>query len=212
MAIKNSKPNFNQENNDQKKEGIIKRSSTEPLPNIDATQTNKNLNFKIKLRHIILLFLLLSIIPASILGYKNIQNTKNIKAEKLEITAIDIEKIIRTHGYINLLEKKILQNEEILKKTKDESFSTAIKLSLTKNLEDLKKQQNNYINLLIEIKSSYDSNPEATIDFIKKRNEQSKQDLKSGNIDALNELMELITTVPKDISARNHFEKIIKTP
>ena len=61
---------------------------------------------------------------------------------------LDIERAFRTKGLIDLLERKVAQNERTLamaSKSKDSVIADTMRLALAKNIEDLNKHQDAYI-------------------------------------------------------------------
>ncbi|MEM1231369.1 MAG: hypothetical protein AAGI15_12585, partial [Pseudomonadota bacterium] len=129
------------------------------------------------------------------------------------VTGMDIERALRAHGLIALLEKKIAQNQRALgiaEQSKDPTMADTMRLALSKNLEDLNGYQDAYIDALAGLHQLYQENESAVSDALKAELQNSSGAMAVGKADAVTEISALLKAVPAEGSATNFFASRLK--
>lgn len=121
--------------------------------------------------------------------------------EHVEVTVdMDIERALRAHGLIELLERKIQQNQRGLamaEQSKDSTMADTMRLALGKNFEDLERYQTAYIGSLSELHETYAESEAPVLAALKAELQNSEGAMAVGKADAVTEIVALLKSVPE---------------
>jgi hypothetical protein len=136
------------------------------------------------------------------------------QSEHVEVTVdMDIERALRAHGLIELLERKIQQNQRALasaEKSKDQTMADTMRLALGKNLEDLERYQDSYIGSISELHETYAEREGAVLAALKAELQNSEGAMAVGKADAVTEIVALLKSVPQDQPAQSFLSAKLK--
>jgi len=138
----------------------------------------------------------------------------NFKSQiETENVALEVDRLIRIDSVIDLLEKKIAQNQASLQRSEklgDKVLVDTMRLALSQNLIDLEKHQDSYTEVLVSLSDSYQSDSEGVVAVLKQQLKSSTDGYKLGRVNTIKEALELIESVPDDKSPQTYFDEKIK--
>lgn len=126
---------------------------------------------------------------------------------------LDIERAFRTKGLMDLLERKVAQNERTLamaKKSKDSVIADTMRLALAKNLEDLSKHQDAYIETLMSLQQAYKVDADRLKGALKQTLSAADEEYKMGRVDTVTGIVSLLNDAPVETPFKTYLTKILK--
>jgi hypothetical protein len=130
-----------------------------------------------------------------------------------KVVSLDIERMVRIGGLMDLLEKKISQAEIAIDKAKkldDQVLIDTMRLGLARNLEDLNKHQDEFIAGLIKLHDVHNQDPDALASLLKSSLKKSEDVYKVGNVETVKNIMTLIKSVPENTIPADYFMQKVK--
>lgn len=140
--------------------------------------------------------------------------TLRAQSEHVGVTVdMDIERALRAHGLIELLERKIQQNQRALasaEQSKDQTMADTMRLALGKNLEDLERYQDAYVGSISELHETYAEREGAVLAALRAELQNSEGAMAVGKADAVTEIVALLKSVPQDQPAQSYLSARLK--
>ncbi len=211
MAIINNPQNNKIEKKQPK--GIIQ---TTPPPISPSKKKKKTMTvFAIGMTAIVLIGISTAVILMLMKSSPNI-TLPTIKRSPLDpgIVSLELERMTKIGGLIDLLEKKIVRTEESLKraaKLKDDVLINTMRLVLAKNLENLNQHQEAFVEGMMQVHQWYTKNPDLVTRLLKQQVKKSQDVYKTGNIKTIDKIITLIKSVPEEKESLEYFkEKIMR--
>lgn len=132
---------------------------------------------------------------------------------KTENVALEVDRLIRIDSVIDLLKKKIEQNQTSLQRSEklgDKVLVDTMRLALSQNHIDLEKHQDSYIDVLVSLHESYRSDSGGVVDVLKQQLKSNTDDYKLGRVSTIKQALDLMEAVPEDKSPQVFFGEKIK--
>lgn len=205
----------NEDKAPEKSNGIISSPSSTALPQsptppsspADPGASSAWLKYTI-----ISIFLLLLI---SIVYFVVPKITTSIGSNSIKpLISLEVQRMVRIGGLIDLLEKKIIQTKgslEQAEKLKDQIIIDTLRLQLSRNLNDLNNHQEEFIAGLVNLYQFHQKEPEEVIGYFKQVLKDNKDVYKLGNAKTITRIQGLILSVKDGIEPTEYFRKLIKS-
>ncbi len=181
--------------------------STPPDPVEDSFPVTKKaiVVIAIGLTALVLIYLSITFIPQ----IKTLPEKSNYDSK---VVSLDLEKMTRIGGLIDLLENKIVQTEHSLAKAKqlnDKVLIDTFRLGLARNLDDLTKHKEEFVAGMILIHQKYTTNPDLVTQQLKQILKKSQDVYQTGNEKTINTILTLIKSVPEETKPSEYFKEKI---
>ncbi len=150
---------------------------------------------------------------AGYLGYQHLASTQAEQANVQVDVTLDIERSFRVGGLMDLLERKIAQNQRALaaaEKAKDQVLIDTMRLALAQNLQDIGKHQDAFVETLTSLHGVYEKDSEAVLAELKNALTDSEGGYRVGRADTVARVTQLLQSVPAGESAKRYFETAVK--
>lgn len=205
-------------NEPEKTEGII-NTSPPPMPPGPGENTNNDnqssAGVGFPLKYIVSVVVVIGVVAALYFAFTKFDGSLSPSPSHLDhaVVSLEIERMMRIGGIMDLLKKKIAQTEISLKKSEkigDMVLIDTMRLGLARNLNDLVKHQGEFIAGLVILHQFYAQNPDGMVKLLKELLKTSKDAYKVGNSKTVNNIRELIRSVPEETLPYDYFKRKIK--